>query len=262
MNSTEISENYYIPEKLLIPVRERSLARKRFPMIFHDRLAETVLQKASADGGRISLLSACRTALIQELLAESAKAYLQKYPNARAVRLGCGLDAMFPLVDNGRCRMINLDQEEVIRIRERLIGDHVRESSSGADLMEGGWIEKIPEGPLCILAGDAFLFCPGDRVKALIDRCARRFEGGVMILVYQKRPLFQLVTEHNEDCWMVNTPETDLCGISSAISSAARITHLPEFYARYLPFPVRIALERELALEQTAMAVLSFGQNS
>ena len=60
-------------------------------------------------------------AMRQNDLAIEVKDYLKSHPKAAVVNLGCGLDNLGRYVDNGLCKIYNIDFPNVINIRNQLL---------------------------------------------------------------------------------------------------------------------------------------------
>jgi hypothetical protein len=96
--------------------------------------------------------------------------YLKKYPKARLVNLGCGLDETGKACDNGLCRIVNVDFSDVIAVRKKLISKQDREENIACDLKDYLWMDKVDgtEGAIFFAAG-VFHYFKKDEVKALVS---------------------------------------------------------------------------------------------
>lgn len=71
------------------------------------------------------------------------KEYLNIYPKATVVNLGCGLDETGKACDNGSCKIVNIDFPDIIDIRNKLISNHKRERNIACDLKDYSWMNEI-----------------------------------------------------------------------------------------------------------------------
>ena len=165
---------------LLLPLAARADFSRRHPELFRDAAAERLagelglgaLPGASGWAGALY-------ALRQDALCAAARRYLARRPGALLLDLGCGLDAPFPRVDNGRCRYLGLDLPEVIALRRRLLPPGERERYLAADARSLSWLEGIDGSQgLFVLAGGLFGYFRERELRALLCALAERFPGG------------------------------------------------------------------------------------
>lgn len=125
-------------------------------------------------------------ALRARMLQDAAKDYLTEHPRATIINLGCGLDLSFGEIDNGACRLINMDLPDVIEARERIVNCQAREMNLAADLMDFSWMKRIQEGPYGVNVSDGvFVICGGvlmyfhtEQMKRFFLALAEAFPGG------------------------------------------------------------------------------------
>ena len=259
-----------VQETLVFPLYGRSVARKMMPELFKDTEAEKIMAKMDYDfsAANMGKLPAYVYGTRQELLILGAKEYLEKYPDAIVVNLGCGLDTSFSFIDNGRCRYINLDLPDVIALREKLFDLKDRENNLAHDALDFGWMDKIGAGEndhVFIFSGGVLYYFKPEDVKALIDAMAMRFPGGCYLFDYENE---KMVARSNsmvkktgnkgaEMYYWVNNGKEEISAYSAAIESVEIINSLPKEYSK-LPFVPKLMFKLELGKEMMAFAKVNF----
>ena len=182
-------EKNTVQETLVIPLFGRMVCSERFPELFSDSSAKRICDSLDYDFAEkrkkmesvAGLFGALEVAQRQFDLRCEVEAYLNVYPRAAVVNLGCGLDDTFSKVDNGQCRGYNIDLPDVIRVRNDLLPAGERETNLACDLNDPAWMDKIDaaDGAVFFAAGVFYYFRTAD-VKKLFQTMAARFPGAVL----------------------------------------------------------------------------------
>lgn len=150
---------------------------QEFPSVFKDRQATKLVEKVGNPSGEIDA-RAILCAMREREMVDKASDYLQSYPGATVIDLGCGFHTYFPLIDNGIIEWCNVDTAAVIAARKELFEDDFRIKQITAEGADTSWIEQISydrnEGLYVIASGFAESHDPAT-VKALIAALADRF---------------------------------------------------------------------------------------
>ena len=101
-----------VQETLIIPLYGRRLCSEIFPQLYQDRSAAEIMGKIDYDftelerhsRSRMYVFGALEVAMRQNDIAWEIRNYLRRHPDAAVINLGCGLDDMGRVCDNGRCR--------------------------------------------------------------------------------------------------------------------------------------------------------------
>lgn len=109
-------EKNSIQETLVIPLYGRKKCTEKFPELFRDETAARLINRIDYDFSELEKSNSSmqefgllEIAMRQSDLAYEIKEYLQKYPNAAVVNMGCGLDNTGRNCDNGHCHIYNID---------------------------------------------------------------------------------------------------------------------------------------------------------
>ena len=183
-------EKNTVQETLIIPLYGRKVCSDHFPQLFSDPEAERICnmldydfsEKGKKMESTMGLFGALEVAQRQYDLAWEVKDYLKHHPKAAVVNLGCGLDDTFRKCDNGSCKGYNIDMPDVIKVRNELLPPKEREHNLAFDLNDEGWMDKIDaEDGAIFYASGVFYYFKREDVKALFQKMAARFRGGVLV---------------------------------------------------------------------------------
>lgn len=152
----------------------------------------------------------------QNDLAFEARDYLKSHPNAAVVNLGCGLDSTGRSCDNGSCKIYNLDFPDVIAVRNELLPAGKREESIPCDLNNTEWFPQIDaSGGAVFFASGVFYYFLTEQVKALIQKMADAFPGGVLVFDAANRTAVKMIAK----TWLKSAKIKDV-GAYFAVSDA------------------------------------------
>ena len=112
-----------VNESMLVPVYARALESRKKNHAFYDKTAIAVIDSLDYDfkkhgKSKMNMWGcAARTIIFDREVSE----YIQKHPNCSIVNMACGLDDRFSRVDNGTIEWYNIDFQNVMKIREKII---------------------------------------------------------------------------------------------------------------------------------------------
>ena len=182
-------EKNSVQETLIIPLCARVQCTELFPELYSDPESVRALERLDYDDseakknlGFMVRFGALEAAMRQCDIAFEIRAYLKEHPKAAVVNLGCGLDPMSRNLDNGTCRLYNIDLPDVIAVRNEIFPAGEREVNLAADLNDSAWFEQIDasEGAFFFACGVFYYFTQED-AKALILAMNQAFPGGRLV---------------------------------------------------------------------------------
>ena len=183
-------EKNTVQETLIIPLYGRKVCREHYPELFEDKEAGRICEMLDYDfrsrkkamESPAGLFGALEVAQRHYDLLWEIRDYLDKYPEAAVVNLGCGLDDSFSKADNGTCHGYNIDFPDVINIRNEILGCRDRETNIGCDLNDYSWMDKIDgrKGAIFFAAG-VFYYLKKEEVRRLSAELNDRFPKGVLV---------------------------------------------------------------------------------
>ncbi|HKJ78124.1 MAG TPA: class I SAM-dependent methyltransferase [Prolixibacteraceae bacterium] len=104
-----------------------------------------------------------------------AKCFIEKFPDAAVVNIGCGLDNRFKRIDNGKIHFYDLDFPDIISIKEKIIPPTSRYRQFAQSVFDFEWIKEIDREHVFLLAEGVFMYCEPTDVKNLFHELHKRF---------------------------------------------------------------------------------------
>jgi methyltransferase (TIGR00027 family) len=110
-----------------------------------------------------------------------AQDFLARHPEAVVVHIGCGLDARFERVDNGRVEWYDLDLPEAIELRRKLIGgEGARYHLLACSVLDNAWLSAVSahrQRPFLFLAEGVLMYLEEAQVRSLVLTLKEHFPG-------------------------------------------------------------------------------------
>jgi len=219
-------EKNTVQETLIVPLYSRKLCSELYPNIYRDETAAQLIDQIDYDFSEakknsrslMQRFGSLEVAMRQNDLAFEVLDYLKGHPNAAVVNLGCGLDSTGRACDNGSCKIYNLDFPDVITVRNELLPVGEREENISCDLNNTEWFRKIDASNGAVFfASGVFYYFLTEQVKALVQRMADAFPGGVLVFDAANRTAVKMIAK----TWLKSAKIKDV-GAYFAVSDAKR----------------------------------------
>ena len=219
-------EKNTVQETLIIPLYSRKLCSELYPTIYRDETAVRLIGEIDYDfseaekssRGLMQRFGSLEVAMRQNDLAFEVRDYLKAHPAAAVVNLGCGLDSTGRACDNGSCKIYNLDFPDVITVRNELLPAGKREKNIFCDLNDTEWFSEIDaSGGAVFFASGVFYYFLTEQVKALVQKMADAFPGGVLVFDAANRMAVKMIAK----TWLKSAKIKDV-GAYFAVSDAQK----------------------------------------
>ena len=219
-------EKNTVQETLILPLYSRKLCSELYPNLYRDETAVRLIDQidydfSEAEKNSRSLMrrfGALEVAMRQNDLTFEVQAYLKTHPCAAVVNLGCGLDSTGRSCDNGSCKIYNLDLPDVIAVRNELLPAGEREENIPCNLNDTEWFSQIDaSGGAVFFASGVFYYFLTEQVKALVQKMADAFPGGVLVFDAANRTAVKMIAK----TWLRTAKIKDV-GAYFAVSDAER----------------------------------------
>ena len=253
-------------ETLMLPLYGRYRANQMYPQLFKDTTAKEIIDRIdySIEKSDMGKGPQIVYGMRQDVAERKARAFLAWNPEGILVNIGCGLDTIFDHIDNGKCRMVNIDFPEVIEFRRKLFDPKDRETDIGKDANDHAWMDEIGFGPgdkaFIMVLGVLFYFEPDD-VRRLVDAIGRRFPGATMVFDYENAKMLARSNRAvrktgNKGAWMPFSMEDarkEVAAFSDTVESVSVMNEMPPEYEA-LPLFYRWYFKRCLRNESMTFA--------
>ena len=219
-------EKNTVQETLVIPLYSRKLCTELYPNLFQDETAVRLIDQIDYDFSEAEKKSrslmqrfgSLEVAVRQNDLAFEVRDYLKGHPNAAVINLGCGLDGTGRSCDNGSCNIYNLDFPDVIAVRDELLPAGEREENIPCDLNDTAWFSQIDASNGAVFfASGVFYYFLTEQVKALVQKMADAFPGGVLVFDAANRTAVKMIAK----TWLKSAKIKDV-GAYFAVSDAPK----------------------------------------
>ena len=179
-----------VAETLLIPLYVRALESLRSDALLKDEKAVALVTQMDTAFSRIKQIKLDEEDRVAVVLRNRefdryVRAFLNHYPNAVVVHIGCGFDTRFERVDNDQVEWYDLDLPEVIALRRQFVSDEgARYHFLACSVFDTTWFDIVSghrQGPLLFLAEGVFMYFEEAQVKSLVLALRDRFPGAELI---------------------------------------------------------------------------------
>jgi len=103
------------------------------------------------------------------------RSFLERYPEAAVVNIGCGLDHRFERVDNGKIRFFDLDLPDIMNIKKQIFPEKERYTQISGSVFDFGWIGQVRSDHVILVAEGVFMYCREEDVKMLFSKLQEEF---------------------------------------------------------------------------------------
>ena len=174
-----------VPETLLVPLWARAIETKHPDPIVKDEKAVQIMDQIDYDFSKFKNQEPTQVsvAVRTEILDNATKAFIDKYPTATIINIGCGLDTRFLRVDNGQIIWYDLDLPEVISIRKQFFSESGRHKMIAKSVFDYSWIDDINANEhILIIAEGILMYLTEQEVKDIMSKLADAFKEAEMLL--------------------------------------------------------------------------------
>ena len=174
-----------VPETLLATLWARAAETKHEEPIIIDEKAVEIVNRIEYDFSRFEKdwLTQVMVAVRTEILDNATNAFIEKYPDAVIINLGCGLDTRFSRLDNGKIHWYDLDLPESINVREHFFNENNRYKMIAKSVFDYSWMDEINRDnkPTLIILEGLLIYFKEPEVKDLINKLINTFKGSELL---------------------------------------------------------------------------------
>jgi O-methyltransferase involved in polyketide biosynthesis len=179
-----------VAETLLLPLYIRALESQRPDALLKDDKAVALVKQMDYDTSWMTKMRVDEEDEVALVLRNRecdryVRDFLTRNPEGVVVHVGCGLDARFERVDNGRVEWYDLDLPEVIELRGQFIGgEGARHHLLAHSAFESAWLDTVSvhrPRPFLFLAEGVLMYFDEAQVKSLVLALRERFPGAELV---------------------------------------------------------------------------------
>jgi O-methyltransferase involved in polyketide biosynthesis len=192
MEKTDAVRLGSVQKTLLLPLWGRAKETQKHTPLLIDKTAVEVTEALNYD---FNLMSEHIGKFVQygwiarSLYFDSkVKSFIQQFPEATIVNIGCGLDTTFFRVDNGSIQWIDLDLPDVIALRREYIPETIRNRSVAKSVTDKSWYESIDrKNHVMLLIAGVLYYFDEDRIKQLFGDFGTFLPGVQIVFDYASK---------------------------------------------------------------------------
>lgn len=179
-----------VQETLILPLYARKIANELYPFYYEDPLVEEIIDRLDYDFSKCEKkansfsfqFGALEVAMRQFGVKKEIEYFLNEHPTGSIINMGCGLDDMGEILDNGERKLYNIDFSDNINLRNALIASDERTFNYAHDLNDYSWMDKIDGSNGCLFfACGVFYYFYYEQVKQLTLELSKRFPGSILV---------------------------------------------------------------------------------
>lgn len=172
-----------VQETMLIPLAIKASETMRKKARICDKKAVEMVRELGIDTSKYDKFMSHEGVVARTIMFDrSLKAYLERYPDAVCINLGCGLDSRFLRVDNGTLLWYDIDLTDVIAVRRRFFKEQERVHMIAGSILDSGWTQQIEKGRKVILIAEGLLmYFSREQVRTLLEVISRAFPDYVLL---------------------------------------------------------------------------------
>lgn len=174
-----------VNETMLVPLYARALESRKKKPAFYDETAVRTVEALDYDftkhGKSKMNMWGCAARTI--IFDREVSSYIKDHPNCSVINLACGLDDRFNRVDNGTILWYNLDFENVIMIREKIVPARERVQNISTSVLDFAWIDQITnKEEVLIIAEGLLMYLQEKEVQTLFEKISSAFKSCTLLL--------------------------------------------------------------------------------
>lgn len=160
-----------VQETMLIPLAIKANETLRPKARIRDEKAVEIINRLQIETEKYDKFMSHEGVVARTIMFDrEVKAFFEKYPNAVCVNLGCGLDARFYRVDNGKILWYDIDLPDAMEVRKQFFPEEERVRRIAASILEPGWTESVGKGrPLIFILEGVLMYFSREQVKTLLS---------------------------------------------------------------------------------------------
>lgn len=171
-----------VADTMYIPLTARIYVSKRFPEYFYDQKAlelesempyEELVSKSSE---YFNMAGACRFYNTDQMIRE----FINNHNGCNIINIGCGLETSYFRIrpDQEKAVFYEVDLPEVIKVRQRVLGEADNEILISGDMFDFMWAEKIDKklATMVTVIG-VFQYFEEERVIGFLKKLKESFPG-------------------------------------------------------------------------------------
>jgi O-methyltransferase involved in polyketide biosynthesis len=164
-----------VQKTLLLPLWGRAVETQKPKPLLVDSKAVSIISSIPYDfsviAENINPLSRLSWIARSIYFDKKIKEFINVFPEATVINIGCGLDTTFDRVDNGKIRWYDLDLPDTIELRKKYRSETDRRKFIPKSVFDTSWYDMVEKrnNVMLLIAGVLYYFDEGDVRKLFGD---------------------------------------------------------------------------------------------
>ena len=176
-----------IPETMLTTLWAKATETNRPDALLKDKYAVEIIKQVDYDfskfrKGKFSQAGVCIRA---KLIDDEVMTFLNEHPDGVVIQLGAGLDARYQRLGCPQCtHWYDLDLEEVINIRSKVIPETEINTNLSMSLFDYKWVDEVKKhnAPILIILEGVLMYFKEEQVKSFVNELCTRFDKATILM--------------------------------------------------------------------------------
>lgn len=246
---------------LLIPLLGRASETLRKDGLINDTKAVEIVEAVEYDFDKWKKSSSLIGASVRTLMIdEDVTSFLETYPSATIVEIGCGLNTRLERLDNGLIHWFDLDLPDTIELRRKFFTDSDRRKMLVSSVLDQEWmgIVKNSPGPYLFISEAVIIYLENNLAKQAITQIASAFPNSwfitdttssEMVDSQSKHDAMKYLTSESWFKWKCNDPkELERWGIGLNLLRSRTFLEANESMKKSLPLTYKIIFNNNLII--------------
>ncbi len=169
-----------VQETLLLPLRARARAGRRFGLLDDPKSAE-VCDAIDYDFRQFDRAVGTQIGIVLRTLQFDAwtNDFLARHPAGTVVDVGAGLNSRLERTDNGVARFVEIDLPDAMAVRRTFYPASDRRLQIAGSILDEGWLAPTlaAGGPYLFVIEGVLMYLAEPQVRSLFETIAREFPG-------------------------------------------------------------------------------------
>jgi len=174
-----------VEETMLIPLLIKAEETKRPSPRIRDEKAVEMVSRIDYDFSKFKNKSFSHAGVVARtvIIDRETQKFISFHPDAVCITVGCGLDARFYRMDNGRIDWYDLDLSNVMNVRNQLLPEQERVHRLAFSAFDEQWAAVVDAKgrPVLIIMEGLLMYFTEDEVRQLFGILKRNFPGGTIL---------------------------------------------------------------------------------
>jgi methyltransferase (TIGR00027 family) len=185
MNLSDVSKT------AIITLRSHALESQKDKPILKDPMAKNFLDKLRLLAPKEKLFTKKLLPALTNHISLRARKYdsiindFISKNKGTVINLGCGFDTRYWRINNKKCRYIELDLPEIVKIKKKILGKKLNYKIISGSVLDPSWIDKVTSKGnqnFLLIAEGLFMYLPKAKVISLFKAFSKGFCNSQIVL--------------------------------------------------------------------------------